>query len=328
MPEALLKFRNLHKRFPVYSGLLRRESARVHAVNGVDFELRQGEVLGLVGESGSGKSTIGRMALGLIEPTEGDVLYKGKDIRSFDESSLAHFRKSSQMVFQDPYASLNPRKTILEAIGEGILFHGIAKDYAEMESLAEDVAKQVGLPSDALRRYPHEFSGGQQQRICIGRAIALNPSLLICDEAVSALDVSYQAQILNLFRDLKEKRGLSYLFISHDLGVVRYLADTVAVLYLGKVMEIASAKSLFTNPKHPYTRSLLSASPSLDPAKKSVRIRLEGEIPSALNPPSGCPFRTRCPFAREECKKPPPHKKITDSKTGQDDHSYFCVLDD
>ncbi|CRX38940.1 ABC transporter ATP-binding protein [Estrella lausannensis] len=328
MSEPLLKVTDLHKRFPIYSGLLRKEAAHVHAVNGVTLELKQGEVLGLVGESGSGKSTIGRLALGLTQPTEGEVRYKGKLLGEMDGKSLADFRRSSQMVFQDPYASLNPRKTILEAIGEGILFHGIAKNYREMEAIAEDIVKQVGLPKDALKRYPHEFSGGQQQRICIGRAIALNPALLICDEAVSALDVSYQAQVLNLFRDLKEKRGLSYLFISHDLAIVRYLADTVAVLYLGKVMEIASAKSLFSNPKHPYTRSLLSASPTLDPEKRKARIRLEGEIPSSLRPPSGCPFRTRCPFAREECKRPPPHKKVKDSQTGGEDHSYFCVLDD
>lgn len=319
--QPLLEIKDLYKFFPVYAGIIRHEVGRVHAVNGVDLTIQEGETLGLVGESGSGKSTIGRLAIGLIPPTSGTLRFKGQEIETLRGKALKAFKRSTQMVFQDPFASLNPRKTILEAIGEGLLFHEIVKTNKEMEEKVLSILALVGLSEDSLHRYPHEFSGGQQQRICIGRAIALNPKLLICDEAVSALDISYQAQILNLFKDLKSRLGLSYLFISHDLTIVRYLADRVIVLYLGKVMETAPSDELFSNPKHPYTQSLLSAIPKAHPRQRTDKIVLKGEIPSSLNPPSGCPFRTRCPYAQEICKEPPPHKKVGE------DHSYFCILD-
>ena len=319
--QPLLEIHDLYKFFPVYSGIIRHEVAKVHAVNGVNLTIQEGKALGLVGESGSGKSTIGRLAIGLTSPSSGSVQFRGKEVSTLKGEFLKEFRRTTQMVFQDPYASLNPRKTILEAIGEGLLFHGIVKNYEEMTAQVSSILTLVGLSEDSLHRYPHEFSGGQQQRICIGRAIALNPKLLICDEAVSALDISYQAQILNLFKDLKKTLNLSYLFISHDLTIVRYLVDHVVVLYLGKVMEEGPSESLFSNPKHPYTQSLLSAIAKSHPEEKRDRIVLRGEIPSSLDPPSGCPFRTRCPYAQEICKKPPPHKKLGN------DHSYFCILD-
>lgn len=327
VPEPLLEIKGLVKHFPVYSGIIRHEVARVHAVNGVDLTLNEGETLGLVGESGSGKSTIGRLSLGLTEPTAGEIRFEGKEINTLQGDALKEFRKSTQMVFQDPFSSLNPRKTILESIGEGLQFHGITKTTAEMTEKVLAIAALVGLPKGSLYRYPHEFSGGQQQRICIGRAIALNPKLIICDEAVSALDISYQAQILKLFKELRDRLKLSYLFISHDLGIVRYLADRVAVLYLGKVMETGSSEALFSNPKHPYTRSLLSSIPKSHPGETKEKIKLTGEIPSSLNPPSGCPFRTRCPYAQKICAEPPPLKTVKDPKTGKDDHHYFCILD-
>lgn len=323
----LLEVKDLTKYFPVYAGVIRHEIARVHAVTDVDFKINEGETLGLVGESGSGKSTIGRLSIGLIEPSHGQILFQGQELNTLRGEELKEFKRSAQMVFQDPYASLNPRKTILEAIGEGLLFHGLVRNNEEMKDKVLSILTLVGLSHDSLHRYPHEFSGGQQQRICIGRAIALNPKLIICDEAVSALDISYQAQILNLFKELRDTLNLSYLFISHDLTIVRYLADRVVVLYLGKIMETASSEALFSNPKHPYTRSLLSAIPKMHPEDKKERIVLKGEIPSSLNPPSGCPFRTRCPYAQEICKLPPPHKKIVDPTTGKEDHSYFCILD-
>jgi len=318
----LLEVENLYKYFPVYAGIIRHEVARVHAVTGVNLHINEGETLGLVGESGSGKSTIGRLVARLIEPSHGVIKFLGNDINTLKGQALQEFRKSTQMVFQDPFASLNPRKTILEAIGEGILFHGIAKSHEEAKAQVEGILELIGLPKDSLYRYPHEFSGGQQQRICIGRSIALSPKLIICDEAVSALDISYQAQILNLFKELREKLKISYLFISHDLSIVRYLADRVIVLYLGKVMESGGAEELFLNPKHPYTQSLLSAIPKTHPEEKTNRIVLKGEIPSSLDPPSGCPFRTRCPYAQEICAKPPPLKRV-----GNNDHHYFCILD-
>src|ERR1700722_10831360 len=259
--EVLLEVKNLKKYFPVTSGLLRKEVARVKAVDGISFKIHSGEVLGLVGESGSGKSQAGRAVIRLIEPTEGDVLFFGKDFLKLDKAQLKEMRKYIQMVFQDPYASLNPRKTIEESIGEGLVYHGMVKDNRERTEAVAEILRLVGLSTDALRRYPHQFSGGQQQRICIGRAIALKPKLIICDEALSALDVSVQAQIMNLLIDLQQTMNLSYLFISHDLAVIRHISDRVIVLYLGKIMESASAEELFSNPKHPYTQALLSAIP-------------------------------------------------------------------
>jgi len=326
MSKILLKVRNLHVYFPVFAGIFRSKVADVKAVNGVDFDLKKGEVLGVVGESGCGKSTVGRAVIRLIEATSGKIEYEDRDLKSFNKQELMTFRQEAQIVFQDPFSSLNPRKSIADAIGESLLYHGKVKNVQEMRDHVAEVLKRVGLSPDVMDRYPHQFSSGQQQRICIGRAIALNPKLIICDEVVSALDVSVQAQILNLLHDLKETLGLSYLFISHDLSIVQHLSDRVVVLYLGKVMETASAKELFENPKHPYTQALLSATPKSNPHETKQRILLKGPIPSAINPPSGCPFRTRCPYAQPICAKTPPARVVMDRITGKEDHIYHCIL--
>jgi peptide/nickel transport system ATP-binding protein/oligopeptide transport system ATP-binding protein len=244
-----------------------------------------------------------------------------------NQEELLQVRKKTQLIFQDPYASLNPRKTIRDNIGESLIYHGLVRNRGEQSDKVEGILQQIGLPPSAMMRYPHQFSGGQQQRICIGRALALTPSLIVCDEALSALDVSIQAQMLNLLQELKQKFSLSYVFISHDLSCVHYLADQVIVLYLGKVMEKASAQELFQNPRHPYTQALISSIPKSHPREEKKRIQLKGEIPSAAHPPSGCPFRTRCPYAQPICALPPPHKIIKDRKTGQSDHEYYCILD-
>lgn len=327
MKEALLEVRNLRKYFPIYSGILRKKTADVKAVDGIDFAIYPGDVLGMVGESGSGKSTAGRVAIRLIEPTSGEISFLGQNLLAFNKQQLKDVRRNFQMVFQSPYASLNPRKTIGDAIGEALLYHGLVKNRNEQMDRVAETLTLVGLSPDMIRRYPHQFSGGQQQRICIGRAIAIEPKLIVCDEAVSALDVSVQAQVLNLLAELKQKMGLSYLFISHDLSVIRHLCDRVVVLYLGKVMESASTEELFKNPKHPYTQALLSAIPISYPGEVKNRIMLKGEIPSSINPPSGCPFRTRCPYAQPICALTPPKKEIFDPQTGKADHVYHCILD-
>jgi oligopeptide/dipeptide ABC transporter ATP-binding protein len=265
--------------------------------------------------------------LRLIEPTSGELKFKGNNLLALKGEELKAFRRKAQIVFQDPYASLNPRKTIRDNIGEGLLYHGLVKTKSEQSARVAEILSLIGLPSDSMMRYPHQFSGGQQQRICIGRAVALNPDLIVCDEALSALDVSVQAQMLNLLQELKEKYSLSYLFISHDLSCIKYLSDRIIVLYLGKVMEKASVKDLFQNPRHPYTQALLSAIPKNHPLEEKSRIHLHGEIPSAINPPSGCPFRTRCPYAQPVCAFPPPLKIIKDSVTEKYDHEYYCILD-
>lgn len=323
----ILKVRNLVKHFPVYSGIFRHQVASIQAVRGVNFSVNKEEVLGLVGESGCGKSTIGRACIRLIEPTAGEIDFEGENILTKTPDQLLDFRRQAQIVFQDPYASLNPRKTIGESIGEGLFYHGLVKTKQEQRDRVASILERIGLAPDAMFRYPHQFSGGGQQRICIGRAIAMNPKLIVCDEAVSALDVSVQAQILNLLNDLKKEFGLSYLFISHDLSTIRYLCDKIVVLYLGKVMESASVEELFKNPKHPYTRALLSATPKKNPHEKKERIILKGEIPSVINPPSGCPFRTRCPYAQPICAETPPDRIIVDEFTGEKDHHYHCILE-
>lgn len=326
MNEPLLEVSGLKKYFPVTAGILKHHVAVIKAVDGVDFSVNKGEVVGMVGESGCGKSTVARAAIRLIEPTGGEINFLGQSILGMTKLQLKKMRKEVQMVFQDPYASLNPRKTIGESIGEALLYHKIVRTRAEQTDRIAEVLQQIGLSPDVMNRYPHQFSGGQQQRICIGRAIAMNPKLIICDEAVSALDVSVQAQILNLLNELKEKLGLSYLFISHDLSIVRHICDRVVVLYLGKVMESGSTEEIFNYPKHPYTQALLSASPKANPKEHKDRIRLTGEVPSPLNPPKGCPFHTRCPYAQPICKEVPPIKVVRDHVTGRLDHRYDCIL--
>lgn len=321
MSETILKVDQLYKYFPIYSGLFRKEVATVKAVNGISFHLKKGEVLAIVGESGSGKSTVGRSCIRLIDPTSGEVEFKGHSLLRMSPDELFQARRYMQMIFQDPLSSLNPRKTIREIIGDPLSYHRIVKNAEEQNEKVAHVLNQVGLSSDVMFRYPHEFSGGQQQRLCIGRAIALSPDLIVCDEAVSALDVSVQSQILNLLTSLKTQLGLSYLFISHDLNIVRHISDRVIVMYLGKVMEEAPTEELFSNPKHPYTQALLSAEPKSYPDEKKNRIILKGEIPSPINPPSGCPFRTRCPYAQPICALPPPNKSPSPG------HNYYCILD-
>lgn len=323
MKEDLLRVVDIKKYFPIYEGFLQKKIGEVKAVDGVDFAIPFQKVLGFVGESGSGKSTLGRIAIRLIEPTSGRIFFEGNEITNLNTSELIQVRKKIQVVFQDPYSSLNPRKTIGESIGEGLVYYNLVRNKDEMHERVSDVLSLVGLSSSAIDKYPHQFSGGQQQRICIGRALIMNPKLIICDESVSALDVSVQAQILNLFIELKEKMHLSYLFISHDLSVIRYISDHVLVLYLGKVMESAPVKELFTNPRHPYTQALLSSAPKNHPNEKKQRISLTGEIPSPIHPPKGCPFRTRCPYAREECKNPP--WKI-ENEGLENEHRWRCIL--
>ncbi|MDU0331478.1 MULTISPECIES: ABC transporter ATP-binding protein [Paenibacillus] len=302
MGEPLLTVRHLKKYFPIKTGLLQRTTGQVRAVDDISFAIQPGETFGLVGESGSGKSTVGRSIVRLTEKTDGDILFKGTDLYSLGDEELRQLRPKLQMIFQDPYGSLNPRIRVGDAIGEALLDHGLLPK-AEIRDRVLEVLASCGLSSYHIDRYPHEFSGGQRQRIGIARALILNPELMIADEPVSALDVSIQAQIINLFRKLQETRGLTYLFISHDLSVVEHLCTQVGVMYLGGMVEMASRDELFRHPLHPYTKALLSAVPLPIPRMKRERIILKGDIPSPANPPSGCKFHTRCPFATEECKQ-------------------------
>ncbi|MDJ0803203.1 MAG: dipeptide ABC transporter ATP-binding protein [Desulfobacterales bacterium] len=302
MPEnqPLLAARGLVKHYPIKGGVMLKEIAAVKAVDDVSLEIHPGETLGLVGESGCGKSTFGRAILRLEEPTAGEVIFDGANILDFDAQQLRALRKKMQIIFQDPFSSLNPRKPVASIVGEPLLVHGM-KNRKAREARVLELLRVVGLRQEHMRRYPHMFSGGQRQRIGVARALALNPKLVVCDEAVSALDVSIQAQVLNLLKDLQEEFGLTYLFISHDLHVVEHISDRVAVMYLGKIVEIAASETIYARPLHPYTQALLSASPMPDPTRRQKRIILKGDVPSPIDPPPGCRFHTRCPFAESVC---------------------------
>ena len=300
--NILLETKNLSKYFTGKKGLLNRQPAQVKAVDHVSLTVDKGETLGLVGESGCGKSTLGRTILRLIPATEGQVLYNGEDILTYDKKKMWEMRRKLQIIFQDPYSSLNPRMTVYDLISAPLEVYKIGTK-AERREMVEEILQEVGLDKQYLNRFPHEFSGGQRQRIGIARALILNPEFVVCDEAVSALDVSVRAQVLNLMRNMQQKKNLTYLFISHDLSVVRHISDRIAVMYLGSVAEVAEKAQLYSNPMHPYTKALLSAIPLPDVKKKRQRIILQGDVPSAYNPPSGCKFDTRCPYATDRCKQ-------------------------
>lgn len=312
--EDLLRVDNLVKHYPIRGGLLQRTVAQVKAVDGVTFSVKKGETLGLVGESGCGKTTVGRTILRLIPNTSGKVVFDNKDVFSLNGTEMKALRKDMQIIFQDPYSSLDPRMPIGESVGEGLLVHGM-RDTRKRNDAVMEMLKRVGLEDYHAKRYPHEFSGGQRQRIGIARALALRPKFIVCDEPVSALDVSIQAQVLNLLKDLQKDFGLTYLFIAHNLAVVEHISDRVGVMYVGKLVELAPRDRIFADPLHPYTKALLSAIPMPDPTLKRDRMILQGDVPSPVNPPAGCRFHTRCPFAVEKCKHQEPQLK--ELKPGQ-----------
>ena len=322
--EVLVSVRGLKKHFPVTKGMFRRKVGAVRAVDGVSFDIRRGETLGLVGESGSGKSTIGRTMLQLEKATEGSVVFDGIELVGLAAGALRRTRPRMQMVFQDPHASLHPRMTVSSIVGEPLLEHGKSSS-RERQERVEELLGLVGLDPTHANRYPHEFSGGQRQRIGIARAIALNPDFIVCDEPIAALDVSIQAQVVNLMEHLQDLLGLTYLFISHDLGMVRHIADRVAVMYLGHIMELADVDDLYGDPRHPYTRALQSSAPVPDPVVEATRVKiiLEGDIPSPSNPPPGCPFNTRCPDAVDRC-----HEEIPAWREVAPGHGVACHLAD
>ena len=306
--ETLLEVNNLKKYFPIKGGVFSQTIGYVYAVDDVSFTVDKGETLGLVGESGCGKSTTGRSILRLIEPTDGKIYFEGQDVTALDKNAMRSLRREMQIIFQDPYASLNPRMTVGSIVGEPLEIHKIARGSEKTERVAS-LLQKVGLRAEDMRKYPHEFSGGQRQRIGIARAIALNPKLIVCDEPVSALDVSIQAQVINLLEDLQEEFGLSYLFIAHNLNVVEHISDRVAVMYLGQIVELASDTDLYNDPQHPYTEALLSAVPIPDPTVTKKRIILEGDVPSPIDPPSGCHFHTRCMYKEKVCEEEAPEFK-------------------
>jgi len=305
MTTPLLKVENLKKYFAVRAGVLQRVYGHVKAVDDVSFQIAEGETLGLVGESGCGKTTVGRTLLRLYEPSDGRIWFDGKDVTGIGRRQLRGLRADMQTVFQDPYSSLNPRMTIKSIVEEGLIVHRWGTRAERLEKVKDTLVK-VGLDPSYINRFPHEFSGGQRQRISIARALALNPRFIVLDEPISALDVSIQSQIINLLNDLKDEFSLTYLFISHDLSVVEYISDRVAVMYLGEIVEIANSEDLYAKPRHPYTKALLSAIPSMDPTSKKERIVLEGDVPSPINPPTGCRFHTRCPLAMDICQNVSP----------------------
>ncbi|MGH7825431.1 MAG: ABC transporter ATP-binding protein [Candidatus Binatia bacterium] len=315
---SLLEIRNLKKYFPVGDGLFSRNKAMVKAVDGVSLAVDEGETLGLVGESGCGKSTLGRSILRLIEPTGGEVYFQGKNLLAMSQRELREMRRQMQIIFQDPYASLNPRMRVGNIVGEGLEIHKLAKGKAKRDRVME-LLDQVGLREEHYERYPHEFSGGQRQRIGIARALAVSPQFIVCDEPVSSLDVSIQAQIINLLQELQEKMHLTYLFISHDLRVVEHISHRVAIMYLGKVVEIANSETVYQNAKHPYTRALLSAVPMPDTSRKKERVVLQGDVPSPVYPPSGCTFHPRCSYRAPVCDQTEPPLDFD-----QDRHGVSC----
>jgi peptide/nickel transport system ATP-binding protein len=320
---ALLEAESLAKHFPAARNLFGRPTAFVRAVDGVSFHVDAGETLALVGESGCGKSTVSRLVLRLIEPDAGRIRFEGRDLLAFDADALRAFRRQAQIIFQDPYASLNPRMTVGQILGEPLALHKlVASD--KRRARIEELLRLVGLEPRFARRYPHEFSGGQRQRIAIARALAVEPKLIICDEPVSALDVSIRSQILNLLRDLQQRLGLAYIFVSHDLAVVKHIADRVAVMNLGTIVETADTQALFASPRHPYSRALLSAIPVPKPQAKRARMILQGEMPSALNPPSGCRFHTRCPFVVERCRTEVPELVADGTGRATAKHEVAC----
>jgi oligopeptide transport system ATP-binding protein len=318
----LLEVTDLVKHYPVRSGILRRRAGTVHAVDGVSFSLAAGETLGLVGESGCGKSTVARSVLRLIEPSSGSIRLKGCDITHLGKAELRTHRRSMQIVFQDPFASLNPRMTAGDIVAEPLSVHGLASG-RERQARVAKLFDQVGLRPDQMRNYPHQFSGGQRQRICIARALALGPDLIVCDEPVSALDVSIQAQVINLLIDLQCRHGFSYLFIAHDLAVVAHISHRVAVMYLGRIVEIAEKTELFRNPRHPYTQALLASVPVADPKQKRLKPLVDGDVPSPVNPPSGCAFHTRCRYVMDRCKVDRPVLMDAGPR-----HQVACLLND